>query len=129
MEFTGSDLRDVRKKHHLSRKELADYLEVSPVTIEKWEQHGKKIIRSKYYQRLSQLTGIGATGVAIGLLAAPALIPPALIAGGMAGIGALFTDEDLAKASRLLEGLKKLTPEERMMLWTISKKMQSNEEN
>src|SRR4051794_40834230 len=117
--FTGNDVRAVRKKHGLTRKELADYLEVSAVTVEKWEQHGEKIIRPKYHQKLAQLGGIGAAGIAAGLLAAPALLAPALIVGGAAGFGALLSDEGLERAGRLLDGLRKLSPEERMTLFTL----------
>ena len=123
MNFSGNDIRAVRKKHRLSRKELADFLEVSPVTIEKWEQHGNQMVRPKYHTKLAQLSGIGAAGIVTGLLAAPVLLAPALIAGVGLGLGTLISDEGIDKASKLLEGLKRLSPEERRAFIALTKKM------
>lgn len=128
MEFTGNEVRTVRKKHKLTRKELGQYLDVSPVTIEKWEQQGSKVVRPKYHEKLAQLGGVGIAGVVAGIAFAPALLAPALMLGGAAaGFGALVSDDDLEKAGKLLDGLKKLTPEERKTLFELSRKIQGGE--
>ncbi len=122
-QFSGNDLREIRKKHRLKRSEMAQYLGVSPVTIEKWEQHGEEKIRPKYLEKISSLAGVGAVGVGVGMFAAPALIPFAAILGGGAMIGGLLNDNELAKASDLVVGLKKLSPSERKKLFAMIKKM------
>ena len=121
--FTGNDVRDIRKKHRMTRKELAEELGVSAVTIEKWEQHGDKTIRSKYHEKLANIGGIGTAGVIAGMLVAPALLAPAAILGGGVGVAALLTDDGLDKATKLLNQLKRLTPEERETLINLTRKM------
>lgn len=66
---------------------------------------------------------MGAAGLAVGTLLAPAILGPALLAGGVAGAGLCLSDDDLDRASELLEGLKRLSPEERETLFSLSKKM------
>jgi transcriptional regulator with XRE-family HTH domain len=127
--FIGDDVRSLRKRHKLSRKELAEFLGVSAVTIEKWEQAKEKIIRPKYEEKLTKLSKLGAAGVFAGLLAAPALVLPAALLGGGSLLGKLVTDEELENAASVIEGLKKLTPEEREQFFTLSKKIASNVDN
>lgn len=124
-QFTGNDLREIRKRHRLKRSEIAQLLEVSPVTIEKWEQHGDERIRPKYLEKISTLAGGAAAGIGVGLLAAPALLPLASIVGAGAIIGGLMGDEDLTRASELVQGLKKLSPADRKKLFSLVQKMKS----
>ncbi|ASD63028.1 helix-turn-helix domain-containing protein [Bdellovibrio bacteriovorus] len=100
-EFTGGDLRAFRTELRLSRAQLAALLNVSPTTVEKWEQRESEPIRSKYHTLLSSL-GAKGVGVAIGagiagVVAAPAVLGFAAALGATAlatGSGASFLKED-----------------------------------
>jgi transcriptional regulator with XRE-family HTH domain len=126
-QFTGDDVRSLRKKNKLSRKELAEFLGVSAVTIEKWEQAREKVIRPKYEEKLTKLSKLGAAGLFAGILTAPALIVPAALLGGGSFLGKLVTDEELDSAASLIEGLKKLSPQEREQYFALSKKISGEE--
>ncbi len=130
-EFTGDDLRTFRKKTSMSRQDVAAHLNVSPVTVEKWEQHGDKPIKTKYYGSLSSIgalgTGVGAAGVAAGLIAAPAVLGVAAAVGASSilagGLGLSKDSKDIQKLTNLLEGFSKLSPKEQKQYVNLLKKM------
>jgi len=49
-EFTGEKLKELRKKHNLTQKELAEKIDVAQTKISEWENEKHKI--SKAYQKL-----------------------------------------------------------------------------
>jgi transcriptional regulator with XRE-family HTH domain len=126
--FTGDDIRNLRKSCRLSRKELGDILGVAAVTIEKWEQRGNQKIRTKYHDKLIQLSGAGLAGAGIGAFAAPALLPVAGLMGlGAISAAALLSDTELENAAKTIEKLKRLTPEERLVMVELMKKMNTTQ--
>jgi transcriptional regulator with XRE-family HTH domain len=131
--FTGTDLRNFRKKSSMTRTQLAMRLNVSHATVEKWEQHGDQEIRPKYYNSLASLgalgSGIGGAGVVAGLVAAPALVGTAaavavgsVIAGGVSGL-MNGEREEIKRTVQFLESFRKLTPEEQEQWINICKKL------
>jgi len=111
----------------MSRKELAAFLNVSAVTIEKWEQQGDRPIRPKYHAQLKELKGKNAALLAAGALAAPTLVLPALLAAG--GLQALLGDAELDRAYLMIEKLKRLGPEERETFLKLARKMEGEPES
>jgi transcriptional regulator with XRE-family HTH domain len=127
-EWTGAEVRQLRESMNLTRKQFSQYLNISAVTVEKWELSPKKKLRSKYYPTLSGLSGAGVAGASIGLLAAPALIGPAAIAGGIGLVLDIISDKGLKEAIEKLESLQKLNENERstlVQLWLKMKKKPS----
>jgi transcriptional regulator with XRE-family HTH domain len=127
-DLTGNDLRELRKKYRITRAELAKYLEVSPVTVEKWEQRGEDPIRPKYLEKLAGLTGMGSMGVGAGLIAAPALLGPASILAAVAGVSAISSIREgmqVDKTGELLRKLNKLSARDRNKLFEIIRKMEA----
>ena len=125
IDFFGRDVKSIRKKHRLSRSEMAESLNVSPVSIEKWEQSPDKPIRPKYHQKLNTFLGMGGAGALAGLVAAPVALLPSLAIFGAAGAAKLIADNNIDDAISGLEALKKLTPEERETLISLVDKMNS----
>jgi transcriptional regulator with XRE-family HTH domain len=126
--FTGDDIRNLRKSCRLSRKELGDILGVAAVTVEKWEQRGNQEIRTKYHDKLMQLSGAGLARAGIGAFAAPAILPVAGLMGlGAISAAALLSDKELENAANTIEKLKRLTIEERQVMVDLMKKMNTTQ--
>ncbi len=127
-DFNGNDIRELRKNHRLTRKEMGDLLSVSAVTVEKWEQKSNQKIRPKYHEKLMEIAGAGIAGAGIGVLAAPALLPIADVLGlGAIGLACLVSDTELEKASATIEKLKRLSSEEREIMIQLVKKMNTQQ--
>jgi len=126
--FSGNDIRALRRSRRLSRKELGDVLGVAAVTVEKWEQRGEEQVRTKYLEKLIQLSGAGIAGGGVGALAAPALLPVTdLVVLGAISAAALLSDKELENAANTIEKLKRLTIEERQVMIDLMKKMNSTQ--
>jgi len=74
-------------------------------------------------QGLKKLNPGKCVGLLAGLGGGLTFIAPACLHGGGALLGRLISDDDLEKASILIEGLKNLTPEEREQFFVLSKKI------
>ena len=124
-EWTGAEVRKLRESLHLTRKEFAQYLNVSAVAIEKWELAPEKKILPKYHSILSSLGGGKTAGAVLGILAAPTVLAPLAIAGGMGLALDVITNRGLKDSLEKLEQLSKLNEEERatlVRLWTKMRK-------
>jgi hypothetical protein len=103
-------------------------LGVAAVTVEKWEQRGEEQVRTKYLEKLIQLSGAGIAGGGVGALAAPALLPVTdLVVLGAISAAALLSDKELENAANTIEKLKRLTIEERQVMIDLMKKMNSTQ--
>lgn len=127
--FTGNDVRELRKKHSLSRRKLGEFLNVAAVTIEKWEQAGDQPIRPKYYDALGKIAGYSAGAGIVGAIAAPmalAALPAVSILGAGAWMASKFwSDTEIDRIEESLIALRRLTPEERKTLFQLYEKMNS----
>lgn len=125
--FNGNDVRELRKKHNFTRKQLGELLGVAAVTIEKWELAGDQPIRPKYHQALGRIAGFSAGAGVVGTMAAPAILaalPAVSILGlGILGITKMWTDGELDKVEEVLRSLRRLSPEERETWVNLCNKM------
>jgi transcriptional regulator with XRE-family HTH domain len=125
--FTGNDVRELRTKHKLTRKQMGELLGVAAVTIEKWELAGDHPIRPKYHEALGKIAGLGAGAGMVGAIAAPAVLAALPVAGivglGILGAKKLWTDGELDQAEEMLRALRRLSPEERETWISLCKKM------
>ena len=124
-EWTGASLRSLRESLDLSRREFAKYLNLSAVTVEKWEQNPDRVIRSKYHSLLASLTGKTLAGTAAAVVLAPTLVLPALAGAELARAFDLVSDKGLNETLEKLSSLQKLSPTERATLVALWKKMNS----
>lgn len=125
--FTGHEIRELRRQHDLTRKQLAKLLGVAAVTIEKWELAPNQPIRPKYHEALGRIAGLGTGAGIVGAIAAPAVLAALPIAGlvgvGLIGAKKLLTDTELDQAEAVLRSLRRLSPEERETWLNLTAKM------
>jgi transcriptional regulator with XRE-family HTH domain len=119
-EWTGESVRDLRESMKLTRKQFAQYLNVSAVAVEKWELAPAKKLQSKYSSLLGGLSKQAKAGGALAMLAAPTVAAPALL-GGLAMD--IVSNKGLKETIEKLEGLQKLSEEERATLVQLWLKM------
>lgn len=126
--WTGERVRKLRAEFNLTRNELAKLLNVSPSTIEKWEEKSsrKKEIRVKYIDSLDKIIKDLKTktkGSLLGAaLSAPVVTGPLLL-GGAAGLSYFLNKKNIKKTVDLLNQLSELTEDEREKFLKILEKL------